>query len=57
MISALEGLMIVWGGARKSDMHDLFGVEKDEHTNASPIIVSKWLLSCGNPKDLVISSN
>ena len=41
MISALEGLMIVWGGARKSDMHDLFGVEKDKDTNASPIIVSK----------------
>lgn len=45
MIYALEGLMIMWGGARKSDMHDLFGVEKDEDTNAFPIIVSKWLAS------------
>lgn len=42
MISAPEGLMIVWSGAGKSDMHDLFGVEKDKDTNTSPIIVSKW---------------
>lgn len=42
MISVLEGLMVVWGGAGKGDMHGLFGAVKGRDTTISPIIVSKW---------------